>query len=75
MKKITLIVFMLTCFGQAYAASTCEDIQTKIAANIDAKGVKNYSLMIVSNDKAGSAKIVGSCDGGSKKIVYARKKP
>ena len=74
MKK-QLLVF-LTAFiasAPAFAIKPCEELKTEIAAKIDAKGVKAYSLDIVSNDKVGESKVIGSCDGGTKKIVYARK--
>jgi hypothetical protein len=51
----------------------CEELKAEIAKKLDDKGVKNYELTIVENDKAGGAKIVGSCDGGTKKITYVRK--
>jgi len=50
----------------------CEELKTEIAAKLDAKGVKNYELTIVTNDAVGDQKVVGSCDGGSKKITYKR---
>ena len=39
---------------------------------IEAKGVKDFTLEIVANDQVGDKKVVGSCDGGTKKIVYTR---
>ena len=44
------------------------------AAKIEANGVKNYELNIVKNDEAKpDDKVVGSCGGGTMKIVYVRK--
>lgn len=61
----------------AQAASgpkACEELKTEIAAKLDAKGVKGYSLEVVDKDKdAGDAKAVGTCEGGTKKIVYSKK--
>ena len=31
-----------------------------------------YSLDAVANEAVGDGKVIGSCDGGTKKIVYAR---
>jgi uncharacterized protein DUF1161 len=56
----------------AHAAKPCEDLKTEIAAKLDAKGVKNYSLDIVTNDQVADKKVVGSCESGTKKIVYQR---
>lgn len=72
--KFTAFFFaLIACMGQAHAAKSCEELKTEIAAKIDAKGVKGYTLEIVAKDKAGDAKVVASCDGGSKKITYAKK--
>lgn len=58
----------------AQVAKACEELKTEIAAKLDAKGVKGYSLEIVDKDKdAGDAKAVGTCEGGSKKILYSKK--
>ena len=57
------------------ARKPCEDLKSEIAAKLDAKGVKNYTLEIVATDKTADlkeGKIVGSCDGGTNKIVYTR---
>ena len=51
---------------------SCEELKSEIAAQLDAKGVKNYTLEIVTNDQVGDKKTVSSCDGGAKKITYAR---
>jgi len=59
--------------GPALAAKPCDELKAEIAAKLDAKGVAGYSLEIVDADKAGNGKVVGSCDGGAKKIVYSRK--
>ena len=55
-------------------AKPCEELKTEIAAKLDAKGVKNYTLDIVATaDVKDGMKVIGSCDGGTKKIVYTRK--
>jgi hypothetical protein len=57
----------------APGVKVCEDLKSEIGAKLDAKGVKKYSLEIVANADVGGRKVVGSCDGGAKKIVYSRK--
>jgi hypothetical protein len=60
--------------GPAVAAGkSCDELKTEIAAKLDAKQVTGYALEIVDADKAGDAKVVGSCEGGAKKIIYTRK--
>lgn len=58
---------------QALAAKSCDELKTEIAARLDAKGVKGYTLEAVPADQAADKKVVGSCEGGNKKIVYAKK--
>ena len=54
-------------------ATPCDEVKTAIAAKLDTKHVANYTLDVVTSDKVGDAKVVGSCEGGAKKIVYTRK--
>ena len=55
------------------ARKPCEDLKTEIAKKLDDKGVKNYTLTIVEvKDVKTDDKVVGSCDGGTKKITYKR---
>lgn len=55
------------------AAKPCDELKAEIAAKLDEKGVKNYEIAVVENDKLGEAKVIGSCDGGTKKLTYLRK--
>jgi hypothetical protein len=50
----------------------CEDLRREIAAKIDARGVPRYALEIVVPAAVGDRKVVGSCDGGGRRIVYLR---
>ncbi|MBC7665591.1 MAG: DUF1161 domain-containing protein [Caulobacter sp.] len=72
----TLIVAaVLSLAGSsAFAAGkSCDELKTEIAAKLDAKKVTGYTLDIVAADKTADAKVVGSCEGGAKKITYAKK--
>lgn len=73
MKHALLATALVFSFGPALATKPCEELKADIAAKLDAKNVKNYELNIVAADKAGDAKVVGRCDGGAKKITYAKK--
>lgn len=55
------------------AGKPCEELKSEIAAKLDAKNVTGYTLEIVEADKAGDKKVVGSCEGGTKKITYEKK--
>src|SRR6266446_7680743 len=56
----------------AQTAKPCEELKDEITKKLDAKGVKGYSLEIVAKDKDAEGKIVGTCDGGTKKIIYTK---
>jgi hypothetical protein len=57
----------------ALVAKPCEEVKSEIAAKLDAKHVSGYTLDVVPAEQAGDGKVIGSCEGGSKKIVYTRK--
>ncbi|MFZ0733985.1 MAG: DUF1161 domain-containing protein [Candidatus Sulfotelmatobacter sp.] len=59
--------------AQAPARKPCEDLKAEITKKLEAKGVTSYSLDIVGKGKESTdGKIVGSCDGGTKSVVYTR---
>ncbi|WP_460421090.1 DUF1161 domain-containing protein [Pseudomonas sp. ZL2] len=73
MKKLVVAIGLMTLAGTALAAGKpCEELKAEIAAKIDAKGVSGYSLEIVDKGAAAGGKVVGSCEGGTKEIVYKR---
>ena len=73
MKKFLLAVGLLSVAGTALAAGKpCEELKSEIAAKIDAKGASGYSLEAVDKGAAADAKVVGTCEGGTKEIVYKR---
>jgi hypothetical protein len=59
--------------GHACAAiKPCAELEREIAAKLDARGVVRYELTIVAPDEVGERQVVGSCEGGTKRIVYRR---
>jgi hypothetical protein len=68
---LAAILFVPAC-SYAQAAKPCEELKSEIASKLDAKGVKSYSLEIVAKDQDAEGKVVGTCEGGTKKIVYRR---
>ena len=83
MKKAVLFSAVLAMFPLVAAAAeqptaptrkACEELKSEIAAKLDAKGVKNYSLTAVKSEEVKPEdKVVGSCETGTMKIVYVRK--
>jgi hypothetical protein len=74
MKLLAAIGFLLfvSVPAHAQAAKPCEELKDEINKKLDAKGVKGYTLEIVAKDKDAEGKIVGTCEGGTKKIIYNR---
>lgn len=73
MKRTFLFAVIAIASTQAFAAKPCEELKAEIEKKLEAKGVKAYTLEIVANADVADQKVVGSCDGGTKKIVYAKK--
>ena len=65
-----LLLFSINTIAQK---KSCEDLKTEIAAKLDAKGVKNYDLKIMGADEVKGETVVGTCDGGTKRITYSKK--
>jgi hypothetical protein len=68
---ILAAVFILT-EAPALALKPCEELKAEIAAKLDAKGVTNYQLAIVAAADVKEDSVVGSCEGGTKKITYTK---
>jgi len=69
---ILAAVLLTPACTYAQAAKPCDELKSEIAAKLDAKGVKSYTLEIVPKDQDAEGKAVGTCEGGTKKIVYRR---
>jgi len=77
MKRFTFVLVIIALFicTSAFAQiKPCNELKGEIDANLQAKGVINYTLEIVPADQVKEQKVVGSCDGGKKKITYTKEK-
>ena len=73
MKTFIAIVASLLLASPALAQrKDCEELKTEIETKIKNNGVTTFTLTIVDKDAAEDGKVVGTCDGGTKKIVYKR---
>jgi hypothetical protein len=72
MKPYVLLLACLAVSTSAFA-TPCEEVKSQIAAKLDAKHVSDYTLDVVPAEQAGDAKVIGTCEGGTKKIVYTKK--
>jgi len=72
MKSLLVVAALLTVASPVYAVKPCEELKAEIEAKLKEKGVKAYTLEIVPAQDVKDKKVVGSCDGGTKKIIYQR---
>ena len=74
MKMIVAAVVVGMAFsGPALAQrKDCGELKGEIEAKIKKNGVEKFSLDVVEKDAPADGKVVGTCDGGEKKIVYKR---
>jgi hypothetical protein len=75
MKALVAVVAALLIATPALAQrKDCGELKAEIEGKIKANGVKEFTLDVVPTEKVkeGDGKVVGSCDGGTQKIVYKR---
>lgn len=58
--------------GPVIARTSCEILMAEIETKIKDKGVKAFTLTIVPTEAKTDLRVVGTCDGGTKKIIYKR---
>ena len=72
-KLIVAGLVVLGFSGSAWAQSkSCDELKGEIDAKIKKNGVDKFSLEILDKDAQAEGKVVGTCDGGAKKIVYKK---
>jgi hypothetical protein len=50
----------------------CNELKGEIEAKIKKNGVEKFSLDVLDANAQSDGKVVGTCEGGSKKIVYKK---
>ena len=70
---VAAVVLGLGLASPAWAQrKDCGELKGEIEAKIKKNGVEKFTLDILEKDAQAEGKTVGTCDGGSKKIVYKR---
>ena len=69
---VAMVALALAASPVMAQVKPCEELKTEIEGKIKGNGVKVFTLTIVDKDAAADGKVVGTCDGGSKKIVYKK---
>ncbi len=74
MLRLQYPTFFVLLLGSvaSHASNNCESIRTQIDAKVRASGVTDFALSVVEAGAKVSGKVVGSCDLGTKKIVYSQ---
>jgi len=69
----TAVLASLLASSALAAVKPCEELKAEIEAKIQAAGVASYTLEIVPNAEVQDQNmVVGSCDAGTKKIIYQK---
>ena len=74
MKHLIVLTLAAVAAIPAWAAKPCDELKAELTTKIESHGAKHFTLEIVAPDQTGDKRVVGSCEGGSKKIVYSRQK-
>jgi hypothetical protein len=74
MHRILLTLLFVMAAAPAWAApKSCAELKQEIETKIQAAGVVSYTLEIVDKAEAKDpSMVVGSCEYGSKKIIYQK---
>jgi hypothetical protein len=78
MKRFAAVLIAAALFIGASAFAqikSCEELKTEIDGKLKAKNVTEYTLEIVPAGEVKDQRVVGSCEGGKKKITYTKEKP
>ncbi|MGH8381466.1 DUF1161 domain-containing protein [Pseudomonas sp.] len=74
MTRVAIAVLASLLATSALAApKSCEELKAEIEAKIQANNVSSYTLEIVKNEDVHDQNmVVGSCENGTKKIIYQK---
>jgi len=72
-RMTTALLLALTATPLLAAPLPCEQLKAEIEQKIQSAGVASYTLEIVDNAEASDPNmVVGSCDNGTRKILYQK---
>lgn len=72
--RLGFLVFAIGALGAADTAHalSCEELRSSVEAKIQSKGVKSFTVSILDANAAASGQVVGTCEHGSKKLIYSQ---
>ena len=65
-----MVATALALLGDACLALSCDELRAGVSVKIRAQGVQDFSVAIVDAGAAANGRVVGSCELGSKKLIY-----
>jgi hypothetical protein len=72
MKLWLISIACIAAAGATHAAESCETLRAQIESKISAAGVTRFAVLTLDADTPAAGQVVGSCELGTKKIVYQR---
>lgn len=72
MFRLGLLTALLLLASASAYADNCDAIRRQIDAKVRTSGVTNFSLSVVDSNAKVNGKVVGTCDLGTKKVVYTK---
>ncbi|WP_038211595.1 DUF1161 domain-containing protein [Xenophilus azovorans] len=66
------LLLLAAAAGAQAQGTSCEELRASIEARIASAGVSRFSVTVLPMDAATEARVVGTCELGSRKIVYVR---
>lgn len=73
MKYVFAMLAMAVMATPVWAKQDCEELRDRIAAKLESKKIASYSLEIIdAKQPHKGGRVVGTCDLGSKKIIYTK---
>jgi hypothetical protein len=72
MKPWLISIACIAATGATHAAESCETLRAQIESKIAAAGVTRFAVLTVDANAPATGQVVGSCELGTRKIVYQR---
>jgi hypothetical protein len=77
MKKLEFCILAAAALGLSSAAFAndkvdCATLKQSVEAKLTAHGVKKFKLDVIDKAQSANGKVVGTCDGGARKIIYTK---
>lgn len=70
---LAVLLTTLHCHADAQAV-TCEELRARIEAKIRSNGVKDFTVEVFEAATRVQGRVVGTCGGGERKLVYTKGK-